>query len=133
MNSVTFPMLNSYANFVLKKIRWSSLFQALIAWWWVGMWCVLVNSKAVTIHSCFWAEWQWKTTVPGLMCSDFTLDHSSHSALYKLHVNSLNWEWKVKVCTSIFFFSQFGWLYKRNPSSSFSIFYIIYLSSTIFQ
>ncbi len=70
MNSVTFPRLNSYANFVLKKTRWSSLFHALIAWWWVEKWCVLVNKKAVTIHSCFWAEWQWKMTVPGLRCSD---------------------------------------------------------------
>ncbi len=70
MNSVTFPMLNSYANFFLKKTRWSSLFHAPIAWWWVGMWCVLVNKKAVTIHSCFWAKWQWKKTVPGTKCSD---------------------------------------------------------------
>ncbi len=29
---MTFPMLNYYANFVLKKTRWSSLFHALIAW-----------------------------------------------------------------------------------------------------
>ncbi len=62
-------MLNSYANFALKKTRWPSLFHAPILWWWVKMWCVLVNKKAVTIHS-FWAEWQWKMTVPSSRCSD---------------------------------------------------------------
>ncbi len=27
------------------------------------------QQKAVTIHSCFWAEWQWKMSVPVSRCS----------------------------------------------------------------
>ncbi len=35
-NSMTFPSLNSYANFLSKNTRWSSFYHALIVWWSIG-------------------------------------------------------------------------------------------------
>ncbi len=62
-------MLNSYANFFLKKTRWSSLFHALICR--VVRWDVMCTCQQKSSHqSSFWAEWLWKTTVPGSRCSD---------------------------------------------------------------